>query len=81
MSRTAKPPGVELDLRVDDGAPPSVRVVRTLRAVPMGETLSIVSADPRTTGLVADAIRATGNSFLATIPFGGYVRIVVRRKR
>ena len=81
MSRTAKPPGVELDLRADDGAPPSVRVVRTLRAIPIGETASIVSADSGTTAMVVDAVRASGNVFLATIPFDGYVRLVVRRKR
>jgi hypothetical protein len=81
MSRTAKPPGVELDLRVDDGGPPSVRVVHTLRTVPIGETASIVSPDARTTGLVMDAVRASGNTFLATIPFDGYVRLLVRRKR
>lgn len=81
MGRLPKPPGVEVDAREQPNAPPGVLLVRLMKETEVGGTASIVSGDARTTAEIADAIRSTGHTFVASIPFEGYVRLVVRRKR
>ena len=56
-------------------------MVRALKAVQMGETVSVVAPDARTTSEILDVVRSTGNTLIASIPFEGYVRLVVRRRR
>jgi TusA-related sulfurtransferase len=80
MSRVAKPVGPEVDLRVSGDAP-GVQLVRALTSVEVGETVSIVAPDARATVEVVEIIRATGNTLIASIPFDGYVRLVVRRRK
>lgn len=81
MSRVAKPVGPEIDLRANPELPAGVQVVRALKSVQMGETVSVVAPDAKATTEILDVVRATGNTLVASIPFEGYVRLLVRRRR
>lgn len=81
MSRVAKPAGPEIDLRASPAASAGVQMVRALKTVAMGETVSIVSPNAAVTSEIIARVKATGQTLIAAIPFDGYVRLVVRRRR
>jgi TusA-related sulfurtransferase len=65
----------------DPNTPPGVQLVRALRRVGVGQTLSLVTADARASAELTSTIRSTGQQLLRTVPGAGYVRFVVRRRR
>ena len=81
MSRVAKPVGPEVDLRANPTLPVGIQVVRALKGVQVGETVSVVAPNAKATTEILDVVRVTGNTLIASIPFDGYVRLVVRRRR
>lgn len=81
MGRLAKPPGVEVDLRATNGEPAGVRLKEALRAVEIGDTVSVVVGDAPTRAEVVDSLNSTGGALIASIPFDGYERLLVRRRR